>query len=310
MTNRYFNNSFAPAVGSAIKSAALVAQLNALASAFTLVQNEVDSIPGKSGIVSLPGFPASFAGSGYRAIRVNVAESAVEFAAMGSTAIKTISATTYTLLAADAGYLLVFTAGTAVTVTVPPNATAAFVAGEPVYLMQKGGGAVTLVASGCTLYSSDGLLSTRTAYAAIGLQYLGGNEWVVIGDRNVGSTLGYPALSTTNTFTKAQSVTPVALTDATTIATDASLGNTFYVTIAATGRTLANPTNLVTGTRYRWYIKQDATGSRTITTYGANFKFVGGTPTLTTAANAVDLIEGEYIAALGQIYCNVSKNFA
>ena len=109
---------------------------------------------------------------------------------------------------------------------------------------------------------------------------------------------------------KAQSVTPVALTDAATIATDASLGNTFYVTIAATGRTLANPTNLVTGTRYRWYVKQDATGNRTITTYGANFKFVGGTPTLSTGANAVDLIEGEYIAALGQIYCTVSKNFA
>ena len=310
MTNRFYNNAFAPPIGSSAKSAALIEQFNALALALGLVQAELDSSGGKNGITSLAGFPATFSGAGYRVLRVNAAESALEFVAMGNTSIKAISATTYTLLAADAGALLVFTAATAVTVTVPANATAAFSQGEPLYIMQKGAGMVTLVASGCTLLSSDGLLSTRAAYAAIGLQYLGSNEWVVIGDRNVGSTLGYAALTTANTFTKAQSVAPVALTDGATINTDASLANTFYVTLAGTGRTLANPTNLVTGTRYRWYIKQDATGSRTITTYGANFKFVGGTPTLTTAANAVDLIEGEYVAALGSIYCTVSKNFA
>ena len=310
MTNRFYDESFTGDTGKRASGVAIENQLKAISAAFLAVQAELDSAGGKNGITSLAGFPASFAGAAYRVPRVNVAESSLEFAAMGSTPIKAISATTYTLLAADAGYLLVFTAGTAVTVTVPANATAAFVTGEPLYVMQKGAGAVTLVASGCTLYSSDGLLSTRTAYAAIGLQYLGSNEWVVIGDRNVGSTLGYAALTTANVFTKAQSVTPVALTDAATIATDASLGNTFYVTIAAVGRTLANPTNLVTGTRYRWYIKQDATGSRTITTYGTNFKFVGGAPTLSTSANAVDRIEGEYITALGQIFCVVSKNFA
>ena len=307
MSNRFFNNTFNVALGSQAKSAQLKTLFTSIESGCALIQGELDSSGGKGGITTLAGFPASFYGSAYKLPRVNVGESALEFVSSGNLPIKTVSATTYTLLSTDAGYLIVFTAATAVTVTVATNVTQAFAQGDVVYLMQKGAGAVTL--SGVTLDSSDGLLSTRTTYALIAASYLGADEWLVFGDRNVGSTLGYAVLTAANTFTKAQSVTPVALTDGATINTDASLSNSFYVTLAGTGRTLANPTNLVSGTRYRWYFKQDATGSRTVTSYGAAFKFIGGVPTLTTTANAVDLIEGEYNAVLGSIYCIVSKNF-
>ena len=84
-----------------------------------------------------------------------------------------------------------------------------------------------------------------------------------------------------------------ALTDAATINTDASLCDVFTVTLGG-NRTLANPTNLVAGYTYMWVVKQDATGSRTLA-YGTTFSWPGGTaPTLTTTANAVDLITAVY----------------
>ncbi len=90
-------------------------------------------------------------------------------------------------------------------------------------------------------------------------------------------------------FTKAQRGTPVALTDATSIATDLSLGNNFSVTLGG-NRTLANPTNIVAGQSGIIVITQDGTGSRTLA-YGSYFKFPSATaPTLTTSANAVDVL--------------------
>jgi len=84
----------------------------------------------------------------------------------------------------------------------------------------------------------------------------------------------------------------VALSDGANIATDASLGNVFGVTLAG-NRTLDNPTNLVVGGRYTWKITQDGTGSRTLA-YGNKFLFAGGAPTLTTTAAALDVITGIY----------------
>lgn len=84
---------------------------------------------------------------------------------------------------------------------------------------------------------------------------------------------------------------PVALTDATSIATDASLGQSFSVTLGG-NRTLATPTNLSAGRSYRWIITQDGTGSRTLA-YGSAFKF-SGSSTLTTTAAAVDIITAYY----------------
>jgi len=118
-------------------------------------------------------------------------------------------------------------------------------------------------------------------------------------------------LSTQNSYSKGQSVTPVALTDGATLNTDASLSNNFTLVLGGTGRTLANPTNLADGQIINWYVKQDAVGSKTITVYGSLFKWPGGTvPTLSTPANSVDLIVGQYISSLGIIACNFLKGFA
>ena len=101
--------------------------------------------------------------------------------------------------------------------------------------------------------------------------------------------LGAAALAVAQSFTAAQRGAVSALTDGATITADFALANNFSVTLGG-NRTLGNPTNLVVGQSGVIKITQDATGSRTLA-YGSNWDFAGGVaPTLTTTANAVDIL--------------------
>jgi len=100
----------------------------------------------------------------------------------------------------------------------------------------------------------------------------------------------------------------VALTDGATIALDLSLSNQFSVTLAG-NRTLANPTNAVAGLSGTIIVQQDATGSRTLS-YGANYKWPGGVaPTLSTGANAVDVIS-YLVKSSTEILCTFNAAFS
>ena len=104
------------------------------------------------------------------------------------------------------------------------------------------------------------------------------------------STTTLAGLAVTQSFTKAQRGTPVALTDAATIAVDMSLGNNFSVTLGGS-RSLGDPTNVTAGQSGVIVITQDGTGSRTLAYAGTKYKFAGGAaPTLTTTAAAVDVL--------------------
>ncbi len=97
------------------------------------------------------------------------------------------------------------------------------------------------------------------------------------------------------------------LTDAATIAVDASLGNHYRVTLTD-NRTLGVPTNLVDGQRFTIEFIQDATGSRTLThTTGSADSYQFGTDitgvTLSTTANARDIVE--YIYSSSKARCLV-----
>jgi hypothetical protein len=121
------------------------------------------------------------------------------------------------------------------------------------------------------------------------------------------TTNAFAQTSTANTYTAAQNVSSVALTDASSIVTDASSSNIFTVTLGG-NRTLANPTNLISGGIYLWVITQDGTGSRTLS-YGTAFKWPGGTaPTLTTTAGAVDTISCVYTSTT--LKCVPHLNFS
>jgi len=81
-----------------------------------------------------------------------------------------------------------------------------------------------------------------------------------------------------------------SLTYGATITPDVANGNTQTVTLtgAVTFSAFANP---VAGQSLTLIVKQDATGSRALT---STMKFAGGTKTLSTAANAVDIISVYY----------------
>ena len=103
------------------------------------------------------------------------------------------------------------------------------------------------------------------------------------------STTTLAGLAVAQSFTKAQRGTPVALTDAATVAVDLSLGNNFTLTLAG-NRTLGAPTNVTAGQSGVIVVTQDSTGSRTLA-YNSVYKFAAGTaPTLTTTASAVDIL--------------------
>jgi len=82
----------------------------------------------------------------------------------------------------------------------------------------------------------------------------------------------------------------VGLTDAATIAVDASLGNDFRVTIAG-NRTMANPANPSDGQKITFQVTQGSGGSFTLT-WGSTYEFSTGLPqpTLSTAAGQTDLL--------------------
>ena len=86
----------------------------------------------------------------------------------------------------------------------------------------------------------------------------------------------------------------VALTDAATIATDASLGNIFTVTLGG-NRTLGAPTNPTDGQKITYRIRQDATGSRTLA-YNAVFNFPPSLAglSLSTSPNVFDYLGCQY----------------
>jgi hypothetical protein len=90
-------------------------------------------------------------------------------------------------------------------------------------------------------------------------------------------------------YSAAQNFDAAILTDAASITWDLNTQQVGIVTLGG-NRTLANPSNQKAGGTYIVIVKQDATGSRTLA-YGDNYKWPGGTaPTLTTDANAVDIL--------------------
>jgi hypothetical protein len=122
---------------------------------------------------------------------------------------------------------------------------------------------------------------------------------------NKGAASGYAPLNASSQVPTANlplTRPPVALTDAATIATNASLGNHFRVTLGG-NRTLGNPTSPTDGQKVLWEIIQDGTGSRTLT---LDTNFALGTTissvTLTTTAGKRDFLGAVYNATAGKWY--------
>ena len=147
-----------------------------------------------------------------------------------------------------------------------------------------------LTATAATARTNLGLGSIATQ-AASSVAITGGSVNGTTVGASTASTGAFTTLSASSTMSATGNAYMAidALTDASTIAVDMSVGNNFSVTLGG-NRTLGNPTNLTAGQSGVIFITQDGTGSRTLA-YSSYWDFPSQTaPTLTTTANAVDVL--------------------
>jgi hypothetical protein len=107
------------------------------------------------------------------------------------------------------------------------------------------------------------------------------------------------------TWNKQQYVALSTLTDAASISWD--LDNQVAQVTLAGNRTLANPTNQNAGATYILIVKQDATGTRTLS-YGTDYKFPAGVaPVLSTGSNDVDILT--FVSDGTYMYGSITQDF-
>jgi len=90
--------------------------------------------------------------------------------------------TTYTLALSDAGKLVTLSNASAITLTIPTNASVAFPVNTRIDLLQYGAGQVTVGGAGVTIRSSGSKLKLTGQYSGATLWKKGTDEWALIGD--------------------------------------------------------------------------------------------------------------------------------
>lgn len=162
-------------------------------------------------------------------------------------------------------------------------------------------GTITLPGAGAGLQSLEALAGagavTATASDVFAMRAIGAASATDMLDRAAGDAR-YAAIGSGPSAT--------TLTDAATIAVNAAAATVFRVTLAG-NRTLGFPTNLAGGASFQIFIRQDATGSRTLA-YAAGWKFSGGVPALSVAASSLDVLSAVYDGT--DLVASLSKAFA
>lgn len=103
----------------------------------------------------------------------------------------------------------------------------------------------------------------------------------------------------------------VTLTYGATVNVNCALSDAFYMVFGAGNVSALNFTNMKDGQTIRLYLKQDATGGRTVTWGSASPSITwtnGATGTLSVTANTVDLVTLTYNSALSAWLGSVSEN--
>lgn len=103
--------------------------------------------------------------------------------AVGNQAIENAqTGTTYTLILTDAGKMVTLSNASAITLTIPTNASVAFPVNTRIDLLQYGAGQVTVSGAGVTIYSSGSKLKLTGQYSGASLWKKATDTWVLIGD--------------------------------------------------------------------------------------------------------------------------------
>lgn len=90
--------------------------------------------------------------------------------------------TTYTLALTDVAKVVSLTNGSAITLTIPTNATVAFPTGTQILLYQGGAGQVTVSGAGVTIRAQGSKTKMNGQYSVAGLLKVGTDEWVFFGN--------------------------------------------------------------------------------------------------------------------------------
>lgn len=166
---------------------------------------------------------------------------------------------------------------------------------------------VVSIGSGLTV--SGGVVSAPVATtSSVGVVQVGTGLSVTGGGVLSVNTSMYPSLANGGTFSAAVNTAVVASSVSGSTTLNFAATNVFKLTL--TGNiTLNLPTSLVPGGVYYIALIQDATGSRTWTP-AAEYKFESGSPTtLSTAANAIDLLRVVVVSST-VLACRLYKAFA
>ena len=99
-----------------------------------------------------------------------------------STSVNTQSGTPYQAAFSDNNNVIVFTDASAVTFTIPANATVAFPVGAILTAIQYGAGQVTISPAGGVTIQTPSSLTSRAQYSTVSVVQVSANTWVAGGD--------------------------------------------------------------------------------------------------------------------------------
>jgi hypothetical protein len=114
--------------------------------------------------------------------QAKIADRSVGSAELTNLTLNAQTGTTYTLALADAHDLVTLSNASAITLTIPTNASVAFTIGDQVNIVQLGAGQVTVGGAGVTLRSQGSKLKLNGQYSAATLIKIGTDEWVLVGN--------------------------------------------------------------------------------------------------------------------------------
>lgn len=101
---------------------------------------------------------------------------------LGNVNVNAQTGTSYTLVLADSAKLVSLSNASAITLTIPTNATVAFPTGTQIILYQAGAGQVTIGGAGVTIRSNGSKLKLTGQYAIASIIKIGTDEWIAAGN--------------------------------------------------------------------------------------------------------------------------------
>lgn len=159
--------------------------------------------------------------------------------------------------------------------------------------------------AGLTATTNNFMVATSSAWASrtpaqakTALAIVESDVSGLVTDLSAKAPAASPTFTGVATFAKMVQ-TPVALTDASTVTVDASLGNTFRLTLTATGHTMGNPSNSSDGQMILFEI---VSGGAFTFAWGTNYAWGSDVtvPTLTQTSAKVDYVGFIYNSTAGK----------